>query len=236
MPRFSIHSWNDDRTVNEPWMHPNATPSVRELIKLRYRLIPYLYNLLWRYHRAYEPVVRPTFFDFPDDPQCWREGDEMMVGPSLLVAPVVEAGQLQREVYLPFGAHWYDFWSGEVFKGGQTITRPAPWTRPVLFARESSAIPVNVAAQTFAARVDRRSFMIFPPMASGAFTMENFEDDGESEAYKMGGYGGWSIEVEADTKSVLVRVSRFGTFTRLDPEPRLILPEGEMRTVSIAKS
>jgi alpha-glucosidase len=77
-------------------------------------------------------VVRPTFFDFPDDPHCWREGDEMMVGPSLLAAPVVEPGHVHREVYLPFGAHWYDFWSGEVFKGVQTITRPAPWTWPVL--------------------------------------------------------------------------------------------------------
>jgi alpha-glucosidase len=82
-----------------------------------------------------------------------------------------------------------------VFKGGQTITRPAPWTWPVLFARESSAIPVNVAAQTFAARVDTRSFMIFPPTGSGAFTTENFEDDGESEANKTGGYGGWRFKV-----------------------------------------
>jgi Glycosyl hydrolases family 31 len=94
MPRFSIHFWHDDRTVNEPWMHPKATPFVRDVIKLRYRLIPYLYNLLWRYHHAYEPVVRPTFFDFPDDPHCWREGDEMMVGPSLLAAPVVEPGHV----------------------------------------------------------------------------------------------------------------------------------------------
>jgi alpha-glucosidase len=82
MPRFTIHSWNDDGSVNEPWMHPQTTPFVRDLIKLRYRLIPYLYYLLWRYHDAYEPLVRPTFFDFPDDPQCWREGDEMMVGHS----------------------------------------------------------------------------------------------------------------------------------------------------------
>ena len=107
----------------------------------------------------------------------------MMVGHSLLAAPVVDPGHIHRAVYLPFGAHWYDFWSGEVFEGGQTITRPAPWTRPVLFARESCAIPVNVAAQTFAARADRRSFMVFPPTGSGAFTTENFEDDDESEAY-----------------------------------------------------
>jgi alpha-glucosidase len=179
-------------------------------------------------------VVRPTFFDFPDDPHCWREGDEMMVGPSLLAAPVVEPGHVHREVYLPFGAHWYDFWSGEVFKGVQTITRPAPWTWPVLFARESSTIPV--AAQTFAARVDTRSFMIFPPTGSGAFTTENFEDDGESEAYKTGGYGGWRIKVEADAKSVSVRVQRFGAFRGLDPEARLILPESEKRMVAISRS
>jgi alpha-glucosidase (family GH31 glycosyl hydrolase) len=109
-----------------PWMYPKATSFVRDLIKLRYRLIPYLYYLLWRYHHDYEPVVRPTLFDFPNDMHCWREGDEMMVGRSLLAAPVVEPGHVHREVYLPFGAHWYDFWSGEVFKGGQTITRPAP--------------------------------------------------------------------------------------------------------------
>jgi alpha-glucosidase len=166
MPRFSIHSWHDDGTVNEPWMYPEATPFVRDLIKFRYRLIPYLYNLLWRYHRDYEPVIRPTFYDFPDDPRCWLEGDDMMVGPALLAAPVVAPGAATREVYLPSGVHWYDFWSGELFEGGQTITCPAPWARPVIFVREACAIPINVATQSFADHPDRRSFMIFPP--SGA--------------------------------------------------------------------
>jgi alpha-glucosidase len=145
-------------------------------------------------------------------------------------------GAAVREVYLPFGAHWYAFWSGEAFRGGQAITRPAPWTRPVLFARESCAIPINVAPQTFAARAACRSFMIFPPTGSGAFTTENFEDDDESEAYQAGGYGGWRIMVEADAKSVSVRVQRFGAITGLDPEMRVILPEGESRTVSVSRS
>ena len=236
MPRFCIHSWNDDGSVNEPWMYPQTTPFVRDLIKLRYRLIPYLYDLLWRYHHAYEPVVRPTFFDFPDDPACWLEGDEMMVGPSLLAAPVIEPGHVYREVYLPFGTRWYDFWSGEVFEGGQTITRPAPWTRPVLFARENCTIPVNVAVQTFAARADRRSFLIFPPTSSGAFTAENFEDDGESEAYQAGGYGGWRIKVEADEKLISAHVHRFGALTGLAAEASLIFPESETRKVSIMGS
>ena len=78
--------------------------------------------------------------------------------------------------------------------------------------------------------------MIFPPTGSGAFTTENFEDDDESEAYQAGGYGGWRIMVEADAKSVSVRVQRFGAITGLDPEMRVILPEGESRTVSVSRS
>jgi len=235
MPRFSIHSWHGDGRVNEPWMYPETTPFVRDLIKLRYWLIPYLYDLLWRYHRDYEPMVRPTFYDVPEDPQCWLECDDMMVGHSLLACPVVEAGQADRKLYLPSGARWYDFWSNEVFEGGVTITRPAPWSQPVLFAREGCAIPVNVASQTFAARADRRGFMIFPPK-SGTFTSENFEDDGESEAYRTDGHGGWRIEVEADALSVSVRIQCFGAFVGRGCEPQIIFHASEARAISVSSS
>lgn len=86
LPRFSIHSWNDDQTVNEPWMYPEITPHIRDLIHFRYRLIPYLYNLLWRSHTYYEPMIRPTLYDFPEDPYCFEENDDMMLGSKLLVA------------------------------------------------------------------------------------------------------------------------------------------------------
>lgn len=180
-------------------------------------------------------LIRPTFYDFPNDPRCWLDCDEMMVGHSLLAAPVVEPNSVDREVYLPSGTRWYDFWSGEVFEGGQTINRPAPWSQPVVLARENCAVPVNVAVQTFTARADRRGFMIFPPTGSGAFTTENFEDDGESEAYRTGGYGGFRIEVEADEGSVSVHVRRFGAMGP-DPEAHLILPQSEKRKVSISRS
>ncbi len=234
MPRFSIHSWHEGGTVNEPWMHVETTPFVRDLIKLRYRLIPYLYLLLWRYHRDYEPMIRPTFYDFPDDPRCWIESDDMMVGPSLLVAPVVELRATTREVYLPAGVLWYDFWSGERLEGGQGVTRPAPWARPVVLVRESCAIPVNVAAQTFAARSDHRSFMIFPPSGAGAFAAESFEDDGESEAYRTGGFGGWRLDVETTSDSVSVRIRRSGNIPTLEPEPGLIFPASETRRISVS--
>ena len=119
MPRFSIHSWNDDGTVNEPWMHPEVTRHVRDLIKFRAYLEPYLYDLMWRYHDAYEPVWRPTFYDFPRDARCLEDCDEMMLGPSLLVAPVVEPGASRRTVYLPAGAEWITIGAGRRSRAGR---------------------------------------------------------------------------------------------------------------------
>jgi alpha-glucosidase len=159
-----------------------------------------------------------------------------MVGASLLTAPVVEPGATTRMVHLPSGVNWYDFWTGEIFAGGEATTRPAPWARPVLFAREGCAIPVNVANQTFAARADRRSFMIFPPKGAGAFSTESFEDDGESEAYQTGGFGGWRVDIDADKNTISVRIRRYGAFTGLEPEAGLIFPKSETRRISISRS
>ena len=65
MPRFSIHSWNDDGTVNEPWMYPEITAQIASLIKQRYRLLPYLYHLLWLSTTRYEPRAAADLRRFP---------------------------------------------------------------------------------------------------------------------------------------------------------------------------
>lgn len=98
-PRFTIHSWNDDHTVNEPWMYPEVTPAIRSAIELRYRLMPYLYTLLWQAHADDEPILRPTFLDHEHDVQTFEECDDFMLGRDILVASVVEAGQRQRRVW-----------------------------------------------------------------------------------------------------------------------------------------
>src|SRR3954451_21029981 len=59
---------------------PEVTPHVSGLIKFRPRLIPYFYDLLWKYHDRYEPMIRPTFHDFPEDPRCFEENDDMLLG------------------------------------------------------------------------------------------------------------------------------------------------------------
>jgi alpha-glucosidase len=230
MPRFSIHSWNDDGTVNEPWMHPDATETIRGLIALRYRLLPYLYDLSWRHHSAFEPIVRPTFLEFPDDPACLDENDELMLGPSLLTAPVFEPGATARGLYLPAGAIWRDVWSGERFAGGQRVTVPAPLDQPVLFAREGAAIPLNIAEQHFDRRGDERAFALFPPPVGGAGG-RCFEDDGETEAWRDGGYGFWRVEADGDADRLVIACLREGPTPPVADTLTLLLPAGETRAI-----
>lgn len=234
MPRFSIHSWNDDGTVSEPWMHPSITPHVRDLIRLRARLAPYLYDLMWRAHRDYEPIVRPTFFDFPDDPRTLEENDEMMLGRSLLVAPIVERGRTQGTLHLPRGAHWYDFWTGAVFEGGRDVTVPAVWGRPPLFARAGGVIAANVAEQHFAKPADERGFYIFPLRGDGAAEAISFEDDGETFACERGHFAEWRISMRSTPSALDISVSRTGAFGAMPKQVKLIFPAGERRSIALA--
>lgn len=225
MPRFSIHSWNDDGTANEPWMYPELTSQVRELIDLRSWLTPYLYLLLWRYRTEYEPVIRPTFYDFPDDRQCYLENDDMMLGPSLLVAAVVEPGAQTRAAYLPQGAAWFDVWSGAYWEGGQVVELPAPWDRPVLLARAGSVIPTSTG--------DLRGFLLFP-LLEGEASGQSYEDDGESEAYREGGFGSWHVGVKGESGVLQVSVTRSGRVTSSQNELVLLLPGSELRAVNMS--
>ena len=128
--------------------------AIEKMIRLRYRLIPYLYSTAWQVTSNNESYLRPLFSDFAQDKRVWDMTDEFMFGRSILAAPVVEAqfteeqiikedamtGWDKKEVkaqqanrvdwsasktatkYLPKGTLWYDFWTNQQYKGGQTIT------------------------------------------------------------------------------------------------------------------
>lgn len=233
MPRFSIHSWNIDGSVSEPWMHKEITPHVRALMRLRCHLIPYLYELLYRSHSRYEPMSRPTFYDFPEDPRCYEECDDAMLGPSLLVPHVVEPGCALRSVYLPAGCGWFCFFSGQHYEGGTTISLPAPWSRPLLLAREGAIVPLNLAEAHFAYSAHKPGFALFPPR-TGAVAEEFFVDDGESEAYRQGRYGTYRIELRASEGALDIVCTRGGPEPPPANEVTLLLPGSETRAITIA--
>ncbi|MCG7521446.1 TIM-barrel domain-containing protein [Ruegeria sp. Ofav3-42] len=183
-PRFTIHSWNDDGSVNEPWMYPEMTDLVRDAIRLRYRLLPYLYTQLYRAVTEYEPILRPLFLDFPYDPGCREAQFEFLLGPDLLIASVIERGAATRRVYLPdWPGGWWQFDSGAWHAGGQTLDLPVtPGSIPV-FVRGGAVVPLS--ENTVRATPDRegsRVLLVCPARgAGGTMTSRIYDDDGVAQ-------------------------------------------------------
>ncbi len=117
---------------------------IRDAIRLRYRLLPYLYTLYRDAAMRGAPILRPLFYDFDDDPRAFDDSDDFMVGPNLLVASVVEPGQRRRRVYLPSGPPgWIDFWTGARHDAGREIEVDAPLERIPLFVPDGAMIPAD---------------------------------------------------------------------------------------------
>lgn len=89
------------------------------------------------------PPMRPLLLEFPADPLAADVADEFLLGPDLLVAPVVEAGARVRDVYLPAGASWRDAWTGESRPAGTFHTAVAPLDRIPVYLRDEADLPLT---------------------------------------------------------------------------------------------
>lgn len=129
---------------NEVWSYTDqVTGILSDYLRLRERMRPYVTQLMEQAHEKGAPVMRPVFYDFPEDAAAWDVESEYMFGPSVLVVPVTEKDCRQVRAYLPAGAQWTNAWTGERFDGGQWITADAPIEQIPLFTRDGFALPVR---------------------------------------------------------------------------------------------
>jgi alpha-D-xyloside xylohydrolase len=152
LPNDGVPTYGDDTFriftatggANEVWSYGEELYRVFvELLFLRERIRPYLMAQFAEHARTGAPVMRPLFFDFPGDAACWDAADSYMLGPDLLVAPVVEPGARSRGVHLPRGARWRCAWTGAEHDGGSTIEADAPLDRIPLFLRDGAVLPIT---------------------------------------------------------------------------------------------
>ncbi|WP_100407544.1 glycoside hydrolase family 31 protein [Bacillus solitudinis] len=233
-PRFTIHSWNEDQTVNVPWMYEETTSNIRDLIKFRHRIIPYLYTALFHAHEKYEPILRPTFYEFEADEKTFEENDDFMLGESMLVASVVEKGQRERSVYLPkYEGGWYDYHTSQWYEGGQTVSIPAPLNYNPLLIKGGSIIPINDADSSFANKdKDERGFLLFPHKQEASASYVLYEDDGISVNYKEN-HTTVSVEMNADSETINVSYKIEGNYKLPYSSLRFYLPENEDRKLLV---
>jgi alpha-glucosidase len=234
-PRFTIHSWNDDGSVNEPWMYPNITPIIRAAIKLRYRLLPYIYDSLWRAHQNDEPMLRPTFLDHEHDEKTFAECDDYLLGQSLLVASVVEPNQRTREVYLPDNqVGWYDFYTNQWFSAAQTITVAAPLEHIPLLVKAGAILPLSDRETSVDSTQDnQRTLAIYPLLNRGTSYNSIFDDDGESNDHLKGQYLQLDIEMSCGDQTIELTILPSGDFSPTYTAFKLQLPDHEKRALMI---
>lgn len=155
-PRFCIHSVAIAERVTEPWMYPEILPLIRESIKRRYELIPYLYSLHWDSHLHAYPLNRWIGWGkYEKDPNVWKDevinSGDFWLGDSLIVAGVWGPGDKTREVYLPKSADGDDEYynlnasspDNSLYKGGNFVTVDTPQEHIGLFAKVGTAVPIG---------------------------------------------------------------------------------------------
>jgi alpha-D-xyloside xylohydrolase len=181
LPIFRTHG---SRPANEVWSYgKEAEPILEKYLRLRYELMPYIYSLGYKTWLSGAPFMRALPLDFPGDPKVADLRDEYMFGPAFLVAPVTEQGATSREVYLPAGTDWTNYWTNERIKGGQSVTVAAPIDTIPLFVRAGSIIPMGTPVESTHQAQAISKVRVYPG-ANGDFTL--FSDDGTTYAYEKG--------------------------------------------------
>ena len=189
LPMFRAHGTDCRR---EPWAFDSKEDggifykTIVDFIKLRYRLMPYIYSVAAKVWKDDQMFLRPLFTDF-DDPACLDISSQFMFGPSIMVCPVTKpmyfdkAGNaINKEksipVYLPSDCAWYDWWTGKKYDGGLWINADADISKLPLFIREGSEIPVKDENEKI-------EMLRFPDSQGNCQPFDLYDDDGLTNDY-----------------------------------------------------
>jgi len=194
--------------------------AIEKYIKLRYSLLPYIYSTSWDVTENHSSMMRALVMDFSSDKKVLNIDDQYMFGKSILVCPVTERMYNQngkadfstvkkRELYLPAGTNWIDFWTGERIKGGQTIKKESPIDIMPLYVKAGSIIPIGPDVQYAEEKEwDNLEIRIYEG-ADGEFTL--YEDENDNYNYEKGLYSTITFNWNDGSKTLTIS-DREGSF------------------------
>jgi len=198
----------------EPWSYGEPYLSiVRRFIQLRYELLPYLYTATWQMTAYGWPMVRPLWWEDQENDALWDVDDAFRCGDALLVAPIVKPGAKTRSVTLPKGA-WYDFWTNQVHRGGETLEAFAPLEIMPLFIREGTVLPMGEYGPSVEQRVQKfLRLAVYPLTEEGEAYSMLYEDAGEGFAYQHGECRQNRFVMRRGNKQLTLNWEREGAYT-----------------------
>ncbi len=209
-PFFRSHSvgWAGNK---EPWEFGDEITAInRSSVELRYRFLPYLYTLFREHERSGVPVMRPLWYEFPEDPKTYIIADQYLVGSDLMVTPVVKDGIRARHIYLPAGTEWVNWWTGEKLEGGKQHFVETPLDRVPVFARAGAMFPLQDVVQHTGEMPNSPLTLtvIAGVTADRPVKSVLFQDAGEGYGYRQ---NAWS-ETRFEHRPGTVTVRRIGDF------------------------
>ena len=178
IPFFRTHSaiGTDPR---EPWSFGEPyTSIIRQYLELRYELIPYFYTLAWQSHQEGLPIIRPLFWNFPDQSELWDIDDQFSLGDDLLIAPVLHPESKVRQVTLPPG-DWYYLWDDVFHTGPTNLAADVALDRIPVWVRAGSILPREIS-------IDKLELHVYPT--------HDFEAYGKIYSDTGDGYGSWRLD------------------------------------------
>ncbi|KAL2066781.1 hypothetical protein VTL71DRAFT_2853 [Oculimacula yallundae] len=252
--RFAINCFKTDENDNtiggviEPWMYPEITPLIRDAIKRRYELIPYLYSLMLESHLTALAPQRWIGWGYESDPEVWTPevmaGEtQYWLGDTILVGGVYEPGSSTARIYLPKNDHGYLNLNPphQHLAGGQWVELESPWKESIpLLAKVGGGIAVGKDLQTRspgdhrfpspnAVEDDYRAVEIFPAEGlSTEFVYTWYEDDGIAAKPEISTF---TLTYSSTAEGITVALKKSGKFNPVWKEVDIILPIGEKRPV-----
>lgn len=216
-PVFRIHGKGERALFSDNWDAPTKA-ILLNYDNLRYRLLPYIYSLSWKVTNEGYTIMRSLAFDFREDPAVKSIPDQYMFGSAFLVNPVTERMyslpgtknlNQTRKVYLPASADWYDFWTGKVIHGGQTIDASAPIDIIPLYVKAGSIVPMGPYLQYATEKpADPVEIRVYTG-ADASFVL--YEDENDNYNYEQGKYSTIAMNWNEAQKALTIK-QRKGAF------------------------
>ena len=221
VPLFRTHGqWPTRELWNIAPEGSETYESILYYMKLRYRLMPYLYSIGGAIHFEDATMLRGLPMDFPDDPAVRNLDDQWLFGPALMPAPVYEYGARSRRVHFPAGSDWYDFYDGRLIRGGQDLEVAAPYSRMPLYVRAGSIVPVGPDMQWSDEKAADPIRIFVYAGADARFTL--YEDENVNYNYEKGTYA--MIPLRYDDASHTLQIgAREGSFPGMLQERTFIV-------------
>jgi len=201
----------------------------KKFLDLRYRFLPYLYDLLHKAHVTGEPAYRPLFYDFPADENTKEINDQVMIGDSVMLAPIVNQGQKSRVVYLPEGK-WVNYFTNEIMEGGKEYIVPMGLGETGLFIKAGAIIPMfENLLHIDKSKINSLCIYLAPGSDESEYIL--YEDDGETLDYQKGVYNEYHFIRKGNVLSMKMKHDGYSS----DYQRIVVISGADVKTLEFAK-